>query len=291
MSEALRLITPPVAEPVTLEQFKGLLRLPLADISRDDTLNLYLTAAREAFEAYCRIAIVTQTWLWRLDSFPTVSLTYDRNGYPEFRVPKPPFQSVDFFQYVDTSGQLQTLTRETSYGTNSASPFYGYQMDPGGGISPARLTAPWARPWAPQRLVPANTVLQFRCGYGGPVKVTTVANSAAISTPGFTFNADDAPSLVGDVGAAINIPGAGADGAALGTNVASVDAEGNAMLATAATMAVADATAYLGDQVPSRLQLGILFLAQHFYELNAIADADEPGVIERLRRHSRNMVS
>ena len=291
MSEPLRLITPPAAEPVSLAQFKNLLRISPTDTSRDISLNLFLQAAREAFEGYCRIAIVTQTWLWRMDSFPTIGFSYDQNGFPQIALPKPPFQSLDWFQYVDTSGTVQTLTRDTAYGQNPASPFYGYQMTPGGGISPARLTPPWARPWAPQLLVPANTIIQFRAGYGGPLSVSMTAGSALLSAPGFTFNADDAPSLTGDVGTQISIPGAGVGGAALQTNVASVDSNGNATLATAASTSVAAVAAWMGDLIPSKLQLGILFLAQHYNEQGAVVDSNEPGVIERLRRGSRNLVS
>jgi len=295
MSEPLRLIAPPVAEPVTLTQFKNILRIPLTDTSRDDTLNLFLQAAREVFEAHCRIAIVTQTWLWRMDSFPMVSFAYTRNGFPQIALPKPPFQSLCSFQYVDTSGTVQTLARDTSYGQNVASPFYGFQMTPGGGMSPAKLTPPWARPWAPQLMVPANTIVQFRAGYGGPLAVSINQASNALVAQGFLFNADDAPRLAGDTGTKISIPGAGPVvnnvATALVTNVASVDVNGNATLAAPAVTAVAGATAWLGDPVPTRLQLGILFLAQHYHEQGAVVDSDEPGVVDRLRRYSRNLVS
>jgi len=291
MSEDLRCIAQPAAEPVTLAQFKGLLRIPLADTSRDSTLTLFLQAAREAFEGYCRIAIVTQTWLYRLDSFPGISPRYDRNGFPQFPLPRPPFQSVDWISYVDTGGVVQTLARDTSYGANPAAPFYGYQMQPGGGIAPAWISAPWARPNPPQRMVPANTLIQFRCGYGGPLTVSMTSGSAALAAPGFAFNPDDAPAMVGDVGTPISIPGAGAASAALLSHVAAVDGSGNATLAVPAATSVAAATAWLGDPVPYKLQLGILFLAQHFHEAGAVLDIDEPGVIERLRRYSRNLVS
>ena len=289
--EPLRLITPPAAEPVSLGDLKGLCRLSLTDSSRDATLQLFLTAARKDCEKECRIALMTQTWLWRMDSFPTVPMRYNRNGYPQLLLPKPPFQSVQWFQYVDTSGTVQTLTRDTSYGTNPAAPFYGYQLDPGGGTMPAGLTPPWARPWAPQLLVPANTLVQFRAGYGGPLTVSMAANSPALTVSGFAFNPDDAPGLVGDTGTAISIPGAGADGAALNTTVLSVDDSGNATLAANAQTAVTNATAWLGDQVPEDLKLSILFQAQHYHEQGAVVDMDRPRVITNLRRHYRNEVS
>lgn len=293
MSEPLRLIAPPAVEPVSLGQFKALLRIAPGDMSRDSTLNLFLRAARHSCERYCRIAIITQTWLWRMDSFPRVSVTYNRNGFPQLPLPKPPFQSLDWFQYVDTSGTVQTLTRDTSYGQNPASPFYGYQMTPGGGIMPARLTPPWARPWPPQIMVPANTLVQFRAGYGGPLTVSIAAGSKILTVAGgFTFNPDDAPSLVGDTGTKIGIPGAGGANLTLNTTVASVDLNGVATLAAPAVATVAGVTAWLGDPVPDDLQLAILFLAQFYHEQGAVVDAIQPRVVDSLRNGGfRNLVS
>jgi hypothetical protein len=290
--EPLRLITPPAAEPVSLATFKGVLRIDAGDTSWDPTLTMFLIAARESVENYCRIALVTQTWLARLDSFPSVALRYDRNGYPQILLPKPPFQSIDSISYVDTSGAVQTLTRDPSYGVNLAAPFYGYQLEPGGGIMPAGITPPWARPWPPQRMVPANVTIQFRCGYGGPLTVSLGASSAALTANGFTFNPDDAPQITGDTGTPISIPGAGAAGVALVTNVASVDGSGNATLADAAGTAVSNVTAWLGSTVPYSLQLAILFQAQHFFEKGAVSDEPDPRVIDRLRNGGfRNLVS
>jgi hypothetical protein len=289
--EPLRLITPPAAEPVQLSDFKNILRIPLGDTSWDSTLEIYLVAAREQIENYCRIALVTQTWLARLDQFPSIPLRYDRNGYPQILLPKPPFQSIQSFTYVDTSGAVQTLTRDASYGTNLAAPFYGYQLTPGGGIFPAALTPPWARPWAPQRMVPANTTIQFRCGYGGPITVSIGAGSNALTAPGFTFNPDDAPAITGDTGIPISIPKAGANGAALVTNVASVSS-GAATLAANATAAVTSGRAWLGQPIPVSLCLAIHFLAQYYFEQGAVMDTMPPRVIDSLRNGGyRNLVS
>jgi hypothetical protein len=294
--EPLRLITPPAAEPVALADFKNILRIPAMDTSWDSTLVIFLKAAREACENYCRIALVTQTWLARLDSFPSVPLRYDRNGYPQILLPKPPFQSIDSISYVDTSGAVQTLTRDPSYGVNLAAPFYGYQLEPGGGIMPAAITPPWARPWPPQRMVPANVTIQFRCGYGGPLAVSLAAGSKALSVSGFTFNPDDAPQITGDTGTLISIPGAGplvtGQASALVTNVASVDGEGNATLTAAATGAVTSASAWLGYPIPFSLQMAIFMQAQFYFEQGAVSDQMEPRAINALRNGGyRNLVS
>ncbi len=296
MSQTLSLITPPAGEPVTLTEFKNLLELDPGDTTRDAKLQGFLFAAREDFEKWSRLKLVTQTWLLRKDHFPVVSLRYDHNGYPQFPLPFPPFQSIDFFQYVDTGGVMETLTRDTTYGVNPQEPFYGYQLTPGGGIQPAWLTPPWARPWPPQRMVPANTVIQFRCGYGGPLTVSIAAGSKALQvTGGFTFNPDDAPALLGDLGTQISIPGAGpvvGDIAGpLVTNVASVDVQGNATLAAEATTGVENVTAWLGKPIPHTIKLSILFHAQFFFEQGAVVDQAVPRIVNALRGSNRNLVS
>lgn len=300
MSQTLSLITPPAidAGAVALPLLKGILRMPSTDYSWDPTLTFYLQVARERVEQLCRIKLITQTWLLREDVFPMVSLRYDRNGYAELALPYPPFQSVASFQYVDTAGIVQTLIRNTDYNNNVSDPFYSYQMKPGSGtsgIQPAKLYPAWARPWPPQRLVPANTLVQFRCGYGGPLTVSMTGGSAVLASPGFTFNADDAPQMAGDIGAAISIPGAGPlvnDAAStLNTTVASV-ANGVATLATAAAGNVANVTAWLGAQIPYSLQLNICFQAQFYFEQGAVVDQLEPRVIAALKNGGyRNLVS
>jgi hypothetical protein len=291
MSEQLRLIVPPAAEPVVLADFKVFLDIPSSDTSRDTLFSNLLIAAREDCEKFTRTKYVTQHWLLRMDSFPSVSPRYDGNGYPQYPLPFPPFQSVDWYKYVDTSGAVQTLTRDASYGVNLAAPFYGYQLTPGGGIQPAWLTPPWARPWPPQRFVPANTSIQFRCGYGGPLTVSTTAGSAALTAPGFQFNPDDAPAITGDIGTKISIPGAGAGAGVLNTTIAAVDGSGSATLATAATVAVSNVSAWLGDIVPETICIAIMMLAQFLFEQGAVVDQALPRVIERLLLPHRNLVS
>lgn len=291
MSESLRLITPPAAEPVSVGDLKQLMRISLTDTSRDKTLLGFLVAAREDCENVTRSKLVTQTWLLKMDSFPGVSIRYDRNGFPEIRLPFAPFQSVDWFKYVDTAGAVQTLLRDTSYGTNPAEPFYGYQLEPGGGSIPARLLPPWARPWAPQILVPANTMVQFRCGYGGPITASMTQGSALLSAANFTFNPDDAPALTGETGTKICIPGAGTSGAALNTFVASVDGSGNATLADPAMEAVVKAAAWLGDPIPEPLKMSILFHAQFLALQNSADDQAIPRIVKSLRDPYANFIS
>ncbi|MGC1784455.1 MAG: phage head-tail connector protein [Acidobacteriaceae bacterium] len=291
------LITPPTAEPVTAAQLMqqmgmGTISDPTLSASLTAQLTAYLLTARQDCENYCQRVFLTQHWLLRRDSFPGHNLRYEWNGYPQIELPKPPFQSVDAFNYIDVSGAVQALTIDTTYGTNPANPEYGYQLDRGSETQAARLLPPFARPWPPTRMVPANVMVQFRCGYGGPITATIAANSAVLSVAnGITFNPDDVPLLTGDTGLPISIPGAGAGGATLSTFIASVDGSGNATLATAASTTVTDVPGWAGVPVPQNILQAILFLAQWYYEQASIVDAPMPRVVRALLDPYRNMVA
>lgn len=94
---ALRLITVPSVEPVTLTEAKAHLRV---DHTADDTLiSAYIAAARTDCEEWTARAFVTQTWELVLDEFPV----------DEIMLPRPPLQSVTSIKYDDGNGIEQTL--------------------------------------------------------------------------------------------------------------------------------------------------------------------------------------
>ncbi len=222
-------------------------------------------------------------------------MRYDRNGYAQLLLPGRLFSLSIFLITLTPPARCRHLYATPVTASDPAAPFYGYQLDPGGGITPAGLTPPWARPWPPQRMVPMNVSVQFRCGYGGPVKVSIAASSTALAAPGFTFNPDDAPQITGDTGTAISIPGAGplvgGVASALVTNVASV-AQGAATLKDPASTAASGAVAWLGDPIPFSLQMAIFMQAQFYFEQGAVTDQVEPRIINSLRNGGyRNLVS
>lgn len=99
------LITPPTAEPVTLEEVKAHL---VVTTDADDTLLLaLLTAAREYVESPgLNRALLTQTWEVTLDQFPHVC---QQTPHGELLLPRPPLQSVTSVKYYDGAGVQQTL--------------------------------------------------------------------------------------------------------------------------------------------------------------------------------------
>jgi len=191
---SIALITPPAAEPITLAEAKLQLGFgPMQDSDRaasqilNDKLRAFIIAARQDCENYTASVYVTQRWLLQLDSFPGIDTRYDKDGSPAITLPKIPFQSLDWFKYVDTSGTVQTLARDTTYGVAAAQ--YGYEVNNGSETQATRLCHPWARPWPPARMVSNAISIQFRCGFGGPLTVSMTSGSAQLTVAnGITFN-------------------------------------------------------------------------------------------------------
>src|SRR5580704_14800386 len=112
--EDIVLIAPPPIEPITLAEAK--LQLGFGAVEDSDRLSQqqiadrlrpFITAARQACEDYTRRAFIARVVLLKRDSFPGKDFRYERNGYPQIDLPLPPFQSLQWFQYVDVSGALQ----------------------------------------------------------------------------------------------------------------------------------------------------------------------------------------
>lgn len=159
------LVTPPAQEPITVNQVKAQSRIFIA--ADDDYINtITIPSARASVEDELRRALITQTWLLKMDGFPGFNPRYESHGYPTIILPKPPCQSIVEFTYRDTSGVLQTLVQCNPDGTTPDGQFYGYQFDPGSETQPGRLLPPWARPWPPSRRMPMAVQVTFNSGYG-----------------------------------------------------------------------------------------------------------------------------
>jgi len=102
---ALRVITPPAFEPVTLAEAKLHARV---DGSEEDTLfSILIASARAHGEALTRRAFVTQTFELTLAGFPA-------SGTP-FEIPRPPLQSITSIKYLDPAGMEQTMSAQDYY--------------------------------------------------------------------------------------------------------------------------------------------------------------------------------
>jgi uncharacterized phiE125 gp8 family phage protein len=140
------LVTPPIVEPLTLEQGKLRAGLDWAPGDARDALMIgWIAAARQQVEADTNIALLTQTWDVFLDARPT-----------SFELPRRPVQSV-VVTFYDAAGVAHTLDASNYLlGPSSVAPV------------PARLglspTGTWPtdlrtfQPWAVRIVVGFTTV-------------------------------------------------------------------------------------------------------------------------------------
>jgi uncharacterized phiE125 gp8 family phage protein len=133
MTLSLELISPPAAEPVTLDLAKQHLR---ADFADDDTyITALIVAARQYSEKVMKRAIFNQTWLRTLNFFPlygrveSTRSPSERNSWPygtwywdrvTIDLPYPRTVSVTSITYLDSNGTEQTLPT-SSYNVDTRS--------------------------------------------------------------------------------------------------------------------------------------------------------------------------
>jgi uncharacterized phiE125 gp8 family phage protein len=118
---ALRQITAPTVEPVTLAEAKTHLRESLDDADNDAYIEALITTARETAEDRANRSFMLQTLELTLDAFPT-----------SIRLDRAPVLAVSLLEYMDAdTGSYVTLSTD-SYTVDSASepgwivPAYGY---------------------------------------------------------------------------------------------------------------------------------------------------------------------
>jgi uncharacterized phiE125 gp8 family phage protein len=150
----LTITTPPAEEPVTLAEAKAYLKLDTTD--EDALITRLITAARFRAEWHTSRALVTQSWIYRLDAWPCG---------PVLDIPLQPLQSVSAVTVTARDGSTTTLS-STLYTVDTA----------GGRLAFAPLVAP------PADLAPINAIaIAFTAGYGdasavpAPLKVAVLA--------------------------------------------------------------------------------------------------------------------
>lgn len=112
---AVKVITAPSVEPISLEQAKAHLRVDTAD--QDDLIEALITAAREAVEDITGRALITQTLEIALDYFVAPpDLRYVTYPYlvtaKAIRLPKPPLIALKRITYIDGDGNEVLLHDE-----------------------------------------------------------------------------------------------------------------------------------------------------------------------------------
>ncbi|NSW92315.1 MAG: phage head-tail connector protein [Firmicutes bacterium] len=170
---ALKLITPPSIEPITLEEAKAHIRVDGAD--EDILITSLITTAREYCESFQNRAYITQVWELILDAFPA----------SPFNIPRPPLQSVDSIKYTDSDG-LETTFDSTNYIVDTDS-------------EPGRVALATGIVWPSMTLKSIGGVkIRFTAGYGDAAAVPMMIKQAMLLLIGHWYENREA-SFIGHV--------------------------------------------------------------------------------------------
>lgn len=139
---SLKLIKPPIIEPVTVEEVKLYTHI---DHDVDDKLIAqWIKSARTLAENYQSRAYYEQTWEMSFDCFPRLPLQF----------PRPPLVSIDFIKYYDSTNVITTLSlSDFIVDTNR---------------EPGRLMHTYLGTWPTTTLRTMDAVrIRYTCGYEG----------------------------------------------------------------------------------------------------------------------------
>lgn len=157
----LVLVTPPAAEPISLEEAK--LHLRVDHEEEDGLISDLIVAAREWCEQAAGRSFVTQTWRLSLSGFPCGAI----------EIPRPPLVSVSSVTYTDDAGAEQLLPAEAYYADTSD--------DPG------RLHPAYGSSWPAARCYPNSVQVEYVAGYGDAEDVPRRAAQAVRLLVGHWF--------------------------------------------------------------------------------------------------------
>jgi uncharacterized phiE125 gp8 family phage protein len=146
-------IVAPTIEPITVAELKEHLRVETAD--EDTLIGGILAAAREQIEDWTRRALMTQTWEYYLERFPSC-------GY--IVLPFGNLQSVTSFKKRDCYGVETALTVTTDYLVETNGDRHG------------RIVLPYGGTWPGDTLFPSKPItVKYVCGWATrdavPVKI------------------------------------------------------------------------------------------------------------------------
>jgi uncharacterized phiE125 gp8 family phage protein len=133
-----KVIIPPAAEPITLQEAKRHLRVVFDD--EDTQIEAMIVAARQMAEERLNRALMPQTIAFTADSFGK-----------EVALPRPPLRALGGVSYIDVDGTLQT-------------------MDPANYVvdtfrDPPRVVVPYGTTWPTTRNQFGAVTVTYEAGY------------------------------------------------------------------------------------------------------------------------------
>jgi len=148
----VRVVVPPENEPLTLAEAKLHLREDGDD--QDDLITALIQGAREYAERYTSRALIEQTLELTLPSFCDL-----------IELPRPPLIEVEYVEYTDVDGVIQTVAEEV------------YQVDTY--RQPGRIAPAYNQSWPATRSGDFNAVaIRYKAGYA-----STCAGDPASGVP------------------------------------------------------------------------------------------------------------
>lgn len=126
--------------------------------AEDDLLNALIETARGYTEDITRRALLTQTWDYYLDEFPSEDY---------FKLPFGNLQSVTHLKYTDSDGTATTMTVNTDYLVETNSDQCG------------RIVLPYSKSWPSFTAYPSNPIVcRFVCGWTAAASVPSKIKTA-----------------------------------------------------------------------------------------------------------------
>jgi len=231
---AIKIITEPTTEPVSLQECKDHLRIVHDD--EDTLIESYAKAARRYVEQIlCWRALITQELELVLDKFQD-----------QFKLPRPPLQEVTSIKYTDKDGTEHTVDADD------------YIVDTDS--EPGRIVLAHGKYWPTDTLVPANAVrIRYRAGYGTYTGTVNVTNGEDDPYVNVSWQSGDKFDTDWQAGQRIAINGSV-------YTIASVTDDENMTVNEDAEEALTGVN-YSVNFVPEELRQGILILTAHFYEM------------------------
>lgn len=140
---AIKVITAPTAEPITLAEAKANLRVIGTD--EDADITRMIRAARQMAEERLNRALMPQTLAFAADAF-----------WDPLKVPRPPLRQLDSIKYLDAEGGEQTV----------AGGFYVNEF-----VDPPEILPTYGTPWPTTRTQAGAVVVQYQAGYADAASV------------------------------------------------------------------------------------------------------------------------
>jgi uncharacterized phiE125 gp8 family phage protein len=137
--------TAPTLEPITVEELAFHLRIDDETGIENALFERDITSEREHVENITRRALLTQTWYYYLNGFPSAAF---------IKIPFGNLQSVTSIKYKDSAGTETTMTVTTDYLVEI------------NGDQCGRIVLPYGESWPSTTLYPSNPiVVEFVCGW------------------------------------------------------------------------------------------------------------------------------